>query len=143
MPVIQTRNKNDIGTLWRAELRDSPLTVFGAVRGIKTAHGSYWAEGRTRVGNSVMTTTDKTSKLTAFSIIPVSDIKSDIYIVSPTGKYATYNQLTSKITLEDEPSIYSEFAAKSIDDKYVSQPFFNYMRTKIRSGCSLEMVSGS
>ena len=123
MPVIQTRNKNDIGTLWRAEFRDSPLTVFGAVRGIKTVHGSYWAEGRTRVGKSVMTTTDKTSKLTAFSIIPVSDIKPEIYIVSPTGKYATYNPLTSKITLEEEPSIYSEFAAKSIDDKYVSQSF--------------------
>ena len=109
-----------IGTLWRAEYRDTPLSVFGAVRGIKTVHGTFWAEGRTRLGNSVMTTTEKTSKLTAFSIVPVSDVSTDIYVVSPTGKYATYNPLNSKITLNEEPSIYSEFTPKSIDDEYVN-----------------------
>lgn len=56
--VEQSRDKDEVGCSWKIVQLASSFTrnYFGAVSGIKTVHGTLWAEGRTRSGKSVLTT---------------------------------------------------------------------------------------
>ena len=56
--VVQTRDGGEMGCLWQIEKIGVDVTrsYFGKFTGIKTVHGTLWAEGITRTGRSVLTT---------------------------------------------------------------------------------------
>ena len=56
--VVQTRDGGEIGCTWQIEKIGVDVTrsYFGKFTGIKTVHGTLWAEGITRTGRSVLTT---------------------------------------------------------------------------------------
>ena len=62
--VVQTRDGGEMGCLWQIEKIGVDVTrsYFGKFTGIKTIHGTLWAEGITRTGRSVLTTAPQVSK---------------------------------------------------------------------------------
>ena len=63
--VVQTRDGNEIGCTWQIEKIGVDVTrsYFGKFTGIKTVHGTLWAEGITRTGRSVLTTAAQVERL--------------------------------------------------------------------------------
>ena len=83
--VEQTRDENEMGCLWQIQPIgvDVTRTYFGTFTGIKTVHGTLWAEGITRSGRHVLTTAAQVSSLTQFTIQQVEEGSTSVYVVSP------------------------------------------------------------
>lgn len=119
MNVTQSYDSSAAGCLWTVQKLDNSMTrnYFGAVTGIKTVHGTLWAEGRTRSGSSVLTTSLRVSDLTQFTIAQVG-VTDNAYILSPSGLYLTSEPLTGKLTLELNPAENSIFEVEALDDEF-------------------------
>ena len=83
--VEQTRDEHELGCLWQIQPIGVDVTrsYFGTFTGIKTVHGTLWAEGITRSGRHVLTTAAQVSSLTQFTIQQVEEGSRSVYIISP------------------------------------------------------------
>merc|ERR1712176_1258834 len=120
MFVEQTQDGTASGTKWKiTKLTSVASRSFGTVSGIKTIHGTLWAEGRTRSGKSVLTTAKRVSDLTQFTISRINGTDT-ANIVSPSGKFLTQTFGTSTLKLEELPSEDAVFALEQLDDQFFS-----------------------
>lgn len=123
-PIDQSRDQDELGVKWKIMQLATTFTrtYFGAVSGIKTVHGTLWAEGRTRSGKSVLTTSRRVSDLTQFTISQIGE-SDEAHIISPSGLYLTREEETDALMLSDEAVENSVFQLETIDDTFVSCTF--------------------
>jgi len=134
--VEQTRDENELGTEWRIERIGVDVTrsYFGDFSGIKTVHGTLWAEGITRSGRHVLTTTSQVSSLTQFSMQQIDD--NSVYVISPSGKYLSENAYSSTYDLLDEPTNESVFMIEDLEDNFFALRGFSTAYANTEPGSS-------
>jgi hypothetical protein len=117
--VDQVRESSAPGVRWRIVKLENEFArnYFGSVSGIKTVHGTLWAEGRTRAGKSVLTTAKRVSDLTQFNIAQIEG-SNMANIISPTGMFVTREPSNNALKLLPESSELAEFEIEQIDDKF-------------------------
>jgi len=136
--VVQTRDGGEMGCLWQIEKIGVDVTrsYFGKFTGIKTVHGTLWAEGITRTGRSVLTTAPQVSQLTQFTIEQVEDGSQSVYVISPSGRYLTENSFTGSYDLVEEPTSDSIFVVEDLEDNFFALKGFSTAYASTEPGTS-------